>query len=84
MHKLPEDFTHTSEHNFNTESMYVMIENLTESRSAFGVTDEGEAVFFNARIAKLLNFDQGDLVEGIIYLGVVFERPWLSKLIPTQ
>ena len=51
MHKLPEDFTHTSEHNFNTESMYVMIENLTESRSAFGVTDEGEAVFFNARIA---------------------------------
>jgi hypothetical protein len=43
--------------------MYVMIENLTESRSAFGITDEGEAVFFNARIVNLLNFDRGDLVD---------------------
>ena len=61
--KQLENFTHTSEHNFNTESMYVMIENLTEARSAFGVTDEGEAVFFNSRLVKLLNFDQGDLVD---------------------
>ena len=79
MHKLPEDFTHTSEHNFNTESMYVMIENLTESRSAFGVTDEGEAVFFNARIAKLLNFDQGDLVDASCVPNYADKRdhiPW--------
>ena len=79
MHKLPEDFTHTSEHNFNTESMYVMIENLTESRSAFGVTDEGEAVFFNARIAKLLNFSQGDLVDASCVPNYADKRdhiPW--------
>lgn len=79
MHKLPENFTHTSEHNFNTESMYVMIENLTESRSAFGVTDEGEAVFFNARIAKLLNFNQGDLVDASCVPNYADKRdhiPW--------
>lgn len=61
--KQLENFTHTSEHNFNTESMCVMIENLTEANSAFGITDEGEAVFFNARIVNLLNFDRGDLVD---------------------
>ena len=61
--KQLENFTHTSEHNFNTESMCVMIENLTDAKSAFGITDEGEAVFFNARIVNLLNFDRGDLVD---------------------
>tara|TARA_R110000772_G_scaffold179104_1_gene290529 strand:+ start:349 stop:834 length:486 start_codon:yes stop_codon:yes gene_type:complete len=79
MHKLPENFTHTSEHNFNTESMYVMIENLTEAKSAFGVTDEGEAVFFNARIVKLLNFDQGDLVDASCVPNYADKRdhiPW--------
>jgi hypothetical protein len=61
--KQLENFTHTSEHNFNTESMCVMIENLTEAKSAFGITDEGEAVFFNARIVNLLDFNRGDLVD---------------------
>jgi hypothetical protein len=48
---------------FKTEKMAVIIEGLTYSGSAFGVNDEGEAVFFNSRIVDKMSLGEGIQVE---------------------
>jgi hypothetical protein len=48
---------------FKTYEMPVLIENFHYSKSAFGVNEEGELVFFNARISEKLEFNLGDIVS---------------------
>ena len=38
---------------FNTTAMPVIVDGITNSNSAFGATEEGEAVFFNTRMMQL-------------------------------
>ena len=47
---------------FHTEKMCVLIECLTYAGSAFGVNENGECVFFNARIVNKLNLLSGNMV----------------------
>jgi len=47
---------------FNTTAMPVFVDGITESNSAFGATDAGEAVFFNTRIVQRMNLEEGQMV----------------------
>lgn len=48
---------------FETTTMNILIDSTTYSGSAFGVSDQGEAVFFNARVLKALDLEEGDMVQ---------------------
>ena len=45
---------------FETQKMLVLIEAKTYSGSAFGVNEEGDAVFFNKRLVDRINLQAGD------------------------
>ena len=47
---------------FNTTAMPVIVDGITNSNSAFGATEEGEAVFFNTRIVQRMNLEEGQMV----------------------
>ena len=47
---------------FNTTAMPVFVDGITESNSAFGANDAGEAVFFNTRIVQRMNLEEGQMV----------------------
>ena len=47
---------------FNTTAMPVFVDGITESNSAFGATEAGEAVFFNTRIVQRMNLEEGQMV----------------------
>ena len=47
---------------FNTIAMPVFVDGITESHSAFGANDAGEAVFFNTRIVQRMNLEEGQMV----------------------
>jgi len=48
--------------NFKSEEFGVLIEEWTFSGSAFGVNEEGDAVFFNARLVNKMDIEVGDYV----------------------
>ncbi len=45
-----------------TEVKEVIIEETTYADSAFGVTEEGDGVFFNSRIVDRMELEEGDEV----------------------
>ena len=47
---------------FNTTAMPVIVDGITNSNSAFGANEEGEAVFFNTRIVDRMNLEEGQTV----------------------
>ena len=47
---------------FNTTAMPVIVDGITNSNSAFGATEAGEAVFFNTRIVQRMNLEEGQMV----------------------
>ena len=47
---------------FNTTAMPVIVDGITNSNSAFGANEEGEAVFFNTRIVERMNLEEGQTV----------------------
>lgn len=47
---------------FNTTAMPVFVDGITESNSAFGATEAGEAVFFNTRIVQRMSLEEGQMV----------------------
>ena len=47
---------------FNTIAMPVFVDGITESHSAFGANDAGEAVFFNTRSVQRMNLEEGQMV----------------------
>lgn len=47
---------------FETKAMNVMIEDVTVSGSAFGSNEDGDTVFFNARLVERMKLDFGDIV----------------------
>tara|TARA_R110002072_G_scaffold1484_8_gene12296 strand:+ start:243 stop:713 length:471 start_codon:yes stop_codon:yes gene_type:complete len=57
------DATHFTYKSFSTTDFYVMIEDMTTANSAFGVTDDGETVFFGQRIVDKIKINSGDFVE---------------------
>lgn len=64
---------------FKTESMGVLVEGKTYSGSAFGVNDEGEAVFFNSRIVERMELEEGDEIVAHCIPNYVDKRdeiPW--------
>jgi hypothetical protein len=64
---------------FHAEKMFVLIECLTYSGSAFGVNEKGEGVFFNARIIKKMKLSAGDMVNSHClpnYPDKRIEVPW--------
>ena len=64
---------------FKTEEMGVLVEGKTYSGSAFGVNDEGEAVFFNSRLVNKMELEEGDeIVAHCIpnYIDKRDEIPW--------
>jgi hypothetical protein len=65
--------------NFHAKKMSVLIECLTYAGSAFGVNENGEGVFFNARIVNKLNLLAGNMVISQClpnYLDKRDEVPW--------
>ena len=69
---------------FHAEKMFVLIECLTYSGSAFGVNEKGEGVFFNARIIKkmkLITDKHGLLMPKI---GGKVIAPALASRIPSK
>ena len=48
---------------FETTTFNVLIDTTTFAGSCFGATDDGSAVFFNARIVKTLGLEEGELVS---------------------
>ncbi len=47
---------------FETKAMNVMIEDVTVAGSAFGSNEDGDTVFFNARLVERMKLDFGDIV----------------------
>ena len=65
--------------NFKSEEFGVLIEEWTFSGSAFGVNEEGDAVFFNARLVDRMDIEVGDHVTAHCipnYADKRDEVPW--------
>lgn len=64
---------------FETQKKPVIVEMLTYSGSAFGVTPEGEQVFINSRIVDLFNLKEGTPMLGFLLPNYTDKRdvtPW--------
>ena len=48
---------------FETTSMRAIIESISHMGSAFGANEQGEAIFFNARLVDKVDLEMGDIVE---------------------
>ena len=48
---------------FETTLMRAMIEGISHMGSAFGANEQGEAIFFNARLVDKVGLEMGDIVE---------------------
>lgn len=48
---------------FETKEISVLIENICNTNSAFGVANNGECVFFNARLVSKMNVKVGDVLK---------------------
>jgi hypothetical protein len=62
-----------------TEVKEVIIEETTYSDSAFGVTEEGDGVFFNARIVQRMGLKGGQTVQAYLVPNFPDKRdsiPW--------
>ena len=62
-----------------TEVKEVIIEETTYSDSAFGVTEEGDGVFFNARIVQKMGLKGGQTVQAYLVPNFSDKRdsiPW--------
>lgn len=62
-----------------TEVKEVIVEEKTYSGSAFGVTQEGDGVFFNTRIVQAVGLDAGALVKAYLVPNFPDKRdniPW--------
>jgi len=62
-----------------TEVKEVIIEETTYSDSAFGVTEEGDGVFFNARIVQRMGLKGGQTVQAYLVTNFPDKRdsiPW--------
>lgn len=62
-----------------TEVKEVIVEEKTYSGSAFGVTQAGDGVFFNARIVEAVGLDAGALVKAYLVPNFPDKRhsiPW--------
>jgi hypothetical protein len=64
---------------FDTEEMQVLVEELSHTGSAFGMNEEGDGVFFNARLVDRMDLETGDEVIAHCvpnYEDKVDEIPW--------
>jgi hypothetical protein len=64
---------------FETKAMNVMIEDVTVAGSAFGSNEDGDTVFFNARLVERMKLDFGDIVVAAAipnYEDKRAETPW--------
>ena len=48
---------------FNTHEMLVLIEDVSYTKSAFGVNESGDIVFFNSRLVSKMDIDIGDEIN---------------------
>ena len=62
-----------------TEKKNIIVDQLTTVGSAFGATEEGEAVFINARVVSAVKIKHGDILEAHILPNYEDKRdhvPW--------